>query len=340
MTALVLANPDAPLASAQALLNTSKVSKRLRSLVAPALARWLVARPENLRPVTSLEPGASESVVQAYERGELQEFRRRKTVTEQAQNILKWLARAEEHERHPDAQVRRTATKALSGLRSNRATFDQVADALRAMRSALARSGGRRAQQEPVGPVETIPAASQREWRSVTTQERLLAAGRELGGNCFSSRSSAADYMRGLRSGEKAFWELIAPDNQVLGLVAFEVDEDGLVVSEAKGPGNELLASHRVSLKRLLKATGAQVGGCRDLVSLGLADGFLDVDRERPNLEVAGLRLWSDEGGSILIENDGNWGVLQKVDEGVFLGRGDHDAENLLGTVLQYLLQK
>ncbi|KQP94483.1 hypothetical protein [Methylorubrum extorquens] len=92
------------------------------------------------------------------------------------------------------------------------------------------------------------------------------------------------------------------------------------------------------SVKRLLRAVSASVGECDDLLGAGLADGFLDRDLNLPDCTVGAIRLWHDPEGSILVEEQGRWASFRKLEDGIYIGQGNFDADNLIGSLAEAAL--
>lgn len=342
----VLANPYGPQSAADRLARRVGVSNDMRPSFAKVLARWL-AQNHDCRTAAST-PGAewTAAAQRAYADGQPVElFRLRRTVTKEAiEPVGKWLRRAERHaEAHPDDAVRHKARKLIRALADHRLTWSQLTERLEELRSDLNRSGRRRALVTPVRRPEVIEGAQGKTWIEVTTPKELGALGQE-GSLCTAlSHPRGPSYIRALKSGETRFFKLT--DNatgEFFALVSIDVYSE--TVEEARGKNNALLKAYRGSLKKLIKSLGVTVGDARDLVGIGLADGFLKADLRTPDLTRGNTKIWFGDDGSRLFRIRDSWSVLRRMNDDHFVlipGSGcEHDADDLLGAVLTRPMDK
>ncbi|MCJ2077655.1 hypothetical protein MKK68_18710 [Methylobacterium sp. E-016] len=274
----------------------------------------------------------------ASRRGEpIDAFRLSPDASRDAGWTLKNLRLADGHARsHADVQVVHAAKKVLRGFRLDRLDWDGLTDGLADLRSLITTSGHRRAAKSPVAVAESYQACKGKTWTRVITVDRLRRIGVKHGLCTAASHPRAADYARALRDGSLRFYELVGPTGSFLALLSIRSSTD--TVDEMRGPGNELVTGVNGSVKRLLKALSASVGECNDLLGVGLSDGFLDMDLSHPDSTVGAIRLWRDPEGSILIEEQGRWASLRKLEDGIYIGRGNYDADNLIGTLADVAL--
>ena len=168
----------------------------------------------------------------------------------------------------------------------------------------------------------------------MTTVHRLQKIGLQNGVCTAPPHFQAKEYTRDLKSRRLEFYELVGRQGAFLGLVS--IDGQTREAVEARGPGNELLRKYAPSLIKLLNHTGAKVGDCSDLVEVGLADGFLTIDRIRRDAKCQNVRLWRSKGGRILGEYEENWFLLARESNHgrqFVSGTGQYDAEALLWTM-------
>ena len=331
----LLAKPESPTNSAVRLVRKHGIPDLIRTQAIAALGRWLSSRPDCRSTCTTLGSNADVAARRAIRRGEqVDAFRLSTDASRGAGWTLKNLRLADVHSQsHADPQVVHKANKVLRGLRAGRLDWDGLTEGLAELRSLIRNSGRRRAASSPIAAPESHQACGGKTWTRVVTVDRLRRIGAKYGLCTAASHPRAADYARELRGGTLKFYELTGPTGSFVALLSIRAATD--TVEEMRGPGNAIVTGVNGSVKRLLKAVTASVGECDDLLSAGLADGFLNRDLSRPDGTVGAARLWRDPEGSILIEEEGRWASFKKLDDGIYIGRGTYDADNLVGTLVE-----
>ncbi|TXM73725.1 hypothetical protein FV218_10955 [Methylobacterium sp. WL69] len=329
----LLAKAESPTNSAMRLIRKHGLPNHLRPKAISSLARWLSARLDCRTSCTTVGTEADVAARRASRLGEpIDAFRLSTDASYRAGWTLKNLRLADGHSRsHADAQVVHMAKKVLRGFRADRLDWDGLTDGLAELRSLITISGHKRVAVSPIAGAESYHACKGKTWTRVITVDRLRRIGAKHGLCTAASHSRAADYARALRDGSLKFYELVGPTGSFLALLSIRASTHS--VEEMRGPGNELVQGINGSVKRLLKALAANVGECDDLLGVGLSDGFLDRDLSHPDGTFGATRLWRDPEGSILIEEQGRWAALRKLDEGIYIGRGNYDADNLIGSL-------
>jgi hypothetical protein len=364
--ATILTNPEARLASAQRLVAEQQSTPLPAALVEPVtilLRNWLGEHPDCRGPAGTPNQSWCEAARQAHKNGHRCEtFRRRKRVTEEAENGLKWIVLASGYAgeiggkpAHNDAIVRGEAQKLTRGLKTGRMTWGQVNQAVKRIRSLVQTRGRKRSGVTPVRDPLTIPVSVDLRWREVVTVRALASIGR-TNGLC----THEPEYARKLKSGTVRFFALEKCDSdEFIGLISVRMR--GGVVEGARGPDNSSLLAYREAVLALLAALRIGPGRSTDLLGLGLTGAVPDVDLQEPDLAIGDASVWfgsgaqdrdeveedqDDEGESshttaILVRVEDSFTLLRPISDARYVLEQGHDAEfdgdDLLGRLLMAL---
>ena len=311
MADCLLTNPEAPLASARRLVAAQQFSSLPAALTEPvtqALSKWLGKHPDCVGPAGAPSQDWCEAARQAHNRGHrCQLFRRRKSVTSEAENSLKWIVLAcgyagelMRKQPHKDAAVRSEASRLVRGLKSRRMTWDQATEALVRIRSVVQTRGKKRAGAAPVRDPLMIQLTTDLRWREVVTVRALASLGR-ANGLC----TDEPEYARKLKRGIVRFFALEECNtDRLVGLISVRI-RDG-VIEGARGPDNGSLLTYREPVLALLTTLGIGPARSADLLGLGLTGAVPDVDLQKPDLVIGDAFVWFGTSAQVTDEDDGH----------------------------------
>ena len=360
MPDVVLTNPDAPLASARRLVAAQQRSRAfpaaLAEPVTAILGRWLSVHPDCRAEAGIPRRNWCEAAKRAHLQGRAcATFRRRKRVTKEVENGLRWIALAAGYAgsirrkpAHADPAVRSEAVKLTRALRSRRMTWDQLADGLKRIRSLVQTRGRQRAGDKAVRDSLTLALPGDISAREIVTPRELASVGR-ANGWC----THEAEYVRELKDGALRFFLLEhAECGEPVALVSFRPRPRS--VEGARAPDNQPIPSTYREAVRALLNHFAKSANHPDLLALGLTSAVPHVDLSEPDLVIADLSVWfgptavrrDDEDNvaapAMLIQVETGFALLRPIRRPMsdkrFLLQQDHGAEidgdDLLGRLL------
>lgn len=303
MPEIILTNPDAPLASAQRLVAAQQRSAALPAAlaepVAKILGRWLAGHPD-----CRLEPGTPdrtwcEAAQHAHQHGQAcATFRRKKRVTAEVENGLKWIALAvgyagevRRKAAHADSAVRSEAEKLTRALRSRRMTWDQLADGLKRIRSLVQTRGRQRAGDTAVREPLALALPGDIGAREIVTPRDLASVGR-VNGWC----THEAEYAKKLKGGANRFF-LLEDEESDEPVALLSLRPRSRSIEGARAPGNKPIAlAYRDAVQALLNHFNIRPNHS-DLLALGLTSAVPDAELSRPDLVVGDLSVWFGSAG-------------------------------------------
>lgn len=311
MPDVVLTNPAAPLASAQRLVAAQQRATSLPvALVAPVtsiLGKWLAVHPDCRAGASEPDRNWCEAARHAHRKGQpCTTFRRRKHVTEEAENGLKWIALAAGYAgdvrrkpAHDDPDVRSEAKKLMRALHNRRMTWDQLANGLKRVRSLVQTRGRQRARDKPIRDPLMLMTTGDLMWREIVTARELASAG-HANGWC----THEPEYVQKLKSKHVRFFVLEGEESDGhLALVS--VRSRSRRVEGARAPGNEPIPFvYRSAVKELLDQLGINLGCSADLLALGLTSALPDVDLDKPDFAVGELSVWLTSAATTMEDDD------------------------------------
>jgi len=310
MPNLILTSPDAPLASSQRLVAAQqRVAPLPAALVEPVtaiLGRWLAMRPDCHVEAGTPDRTWCEAARHAHQQGQpCVTFRRRKRITKEAENGLKWIAIVARYAGevrhvppHADASVRSEAEKLIRALRSRRMTWDQLADGLKRVRSLVRTRGRQRAGDTAVRDPLTMAAPGGYIWREIVTLRELATVGR-ANGWC----THEPEYQKQLRAKAVRFFVLEDEDgDKPLALISLQ--PRSRTVEAARAPRNTPIPlDHREAVQALMDLFGV-ASDCNDLLALGLTSAVPDVDLRKADFAIGDMSVWFGPAGEAVDEDD------------------------------------
>ena len=311
MPNIVLTNPEAPRASAQRLVAAQqRVALFPAALAEPVtmiLGRWLGAHPDCLADAGAPDRSWCQAAERAHRQGQAcATFRRRKRVTEEAENGLKWVSlvagyagEVRQRPAHADPAVRREAEKVIRALCERRITWDQLADRLKRVRSLVLTRGRQRAGDKAVRNPLTVAVSGGLIWREIVTPRELASVGR-ANGWC----TQETEYVKKLKEAANRFFVLEEEEGDgVLALISLR--PRFREVEGARAPCNKPIPlAHREAVQVLLDHFGIVPRHCDDLLALGLTSAVPDVDLSEADLAIGDTSVWFGPAGEAVEEDD------------------------------------